>query len=62
MGAIRILVERPHPQGAYMAGNVIAWRDGVVDDGIGADEADLGICFLSLTIPGWDLRFGVRRF
>lgn len=42
-GAIVVLVQRPHPQPADVAGGVIARCDGMMGDNIGADEADFSV-------------------
>lgn len=43
MRAVFRLVQRPHAQAADVAGCVVAGRNRVVRDGVGADEADLGV-------------------
>lgn len=43
MGTVLVLVERPQAQGADVACDVVAGGDGVVLDGVGADEADFDV-------------------
>lgn len=40
------LVQRPHTQAAYMAGGVIARGNGMMGNGIGTDEAHIGVVIL----------------
>jgi hypothetical protein len=56
MGAVLVLVQRSQSQGADVACNVVARGDRVVDDGIGADEADLDVGIVSIYL----LRLGAR--
>ena len=43
MRAVLVLIQRSQPQRTNVAGDVVAWPDRVVADGVGADEADLDI-------------------
>lgn len=58
MGAVLVLVEGAHAQCADVAGDVVTWCDGAVLDGVGADEADLGVVGVGVVgIVGF--RFGL---
>jgi hypothetical protein len=57
MRTVLVLVERSQSQSAYVAGGVVAWSNGVVGDGIGTDEADLGVVVVAL---GCRLQLGLE--
>lgn len=53
MGTVLGLVQGPHPQPADVARLVVARRNRVVGNGVGADEADFGIVVVVVNLgPG----------
>lgn len=53
MGTVLGLVQGPHAQAADVARLVVAGRNRVVGNGVGADEADVGIIIIVVDIgPG----------
>lgn len=61
MWTVLVLVERSQPQGADVACDVVAGRDRVVADGVGADEADLDIA-VGAAVVGLVLDLEILRF
>lgn len=65
MGTVLGLVQGPHAQAADVARLVVAGRNRVVGNGVGADEADVGIVVVVVDVgPGGGhglVLFGSRR-
>ena len=43
VGTVLVLVESPHAQATDVAGRMVAWRDGMVGNWVGTNEANVCI-------------------
>lgn len=61
VSALFLLIKSSEAQGTYMTGPMVARSNGLVDDGAGAYEADLGLDIVIVVVFGTESRLGYRR-